>query len=426
MKDNKRRWLERGKSLLILLLSVSALYLMWQSPLIRNSGLMELFSDGRSGGDSGSTSVSLANAPIPARMAVGSEQGLYGVQYDQAAADALFDQAGPLLGEALSGAGEAAALSQSQWQARLTGRCVYFDFASQVPLTALCSWLTGETEHTNPDASARWVLLAAEEDGTISLCYGVEEGRFYRCATSLNADLHLAPIIESVTPNNAFFAFEDETMSEIVAPYTLFAGTEIQAVTYSSATPTILSDDAQAQTLLNALSFSSQNRAAVPEGVLYVDGDDTLRLSGSGRVVYDGSGQGKYTAGEGLNGAVDAAWALANAALGPLCGDARLHLLSAQEGEEGCYTVAFGYVLNGCSVYLYDQGWAAWFSIENGVIREFTLYLRTYTSVAQQTLLLPADKAAAALTALSDEPRELVIQYSDGGGSTVLPGWVGR
>lgn len=426
MKDKKRRWLERGKTLLIILLSISALFLIGRSPLVQSSGLTDVFSDSRGSGDGDSASVSLATAPIPIRMAVGSDQGLYGVQYDQAASDALFDQVGPLLGEALSTAGEPTAIRQNQWRDRLTGLCIYFDFASPVPLSALCSWLKGGTAYTAPDISARWVLLAEETDGTISLCYATEEGEFYRCATTLSASLHLAAIVESVTPNSAFFAFEDEELSEIAAPYTLFTSEEVKGMAYNSATPTILSDEAQAETLLTALSFSNQNRAAVPEGVLYVDGDDTLRLSGSGRVVYDGSGEGKYTAGEGLVGAVDAAWALVNATLGSICGDARLHLLSALEGEEGDYTVTFGYVLNGSAVYLYEQGWAARFCVQNGVIREFTLYLRTYTATNQQTLLLPADKAAAALTALSDEPKELVIQYSDNGGSTVLPGWVGR
>ena len=425
MKYKKRRLIEMGKSLLIVLLSVSALFLVGQSPLVQGSGLTEALGDRNPSSDSASMIATLAAAPVPTRMAVGSGQGLYGVQYDQEGTDELFDQAGPLLGDALATAGKPESISLSQWRTRLTGgRCIYFDFSSLVPLKALGSLLRDGTEGVTLTGSARWVLLAEEKEGTISLCY-VEEGAYYRCATTLDADLHLAPIVDAVNANGAFFAFEDDVLNDIVQPYTLFTNEEVPALVYNSVTPTILSDNAQAEVLLDALSFSSQNRAAVPEGVLYVDGEDTLRLSGSGRVVYHDADGERYPAGEGLAGAVDASWALASAALGTVCGDARLHMLSARQEGDG-YIVTFGYVLNGSAVYLYDQGWAASFRVEGGAIREFTLYLRTYTATSQRVLLLSADKAAAALTALTDQPKELVIRYEDSGGGTVSPGWAAR
>lgn len=425
MKHKKRRWLEWGKSLLIILLSVSAVFLIGRSPLVQSSGLAETIGGSRTDNDDSLGISTLAAAPIPIQMAVNTGQGLYGVQYDQGAADTLFDQVSPLLGDALATAGQPETISLSQWRGRLTGgRCIYFDFSAPVPLSALEAWLKGETENLSLADSARWILLAEEGDGTISLCYGEEDG-YYRCDTALDASLHLSPIVDGVTPNGAFFAFEDDVLGEIVQPYTLFADSEIRAVVYNSTTPTVLSDDAQAEALLDALSFGSQNRAVVPEGVLYVDGEDTLRLSGSGRVVYDDAGGERYPAGEGLAGAVEASWALASAALGSVCGDAELHMLSARE-EGGGYIVTFGYVLNGSTVHLYDGGWAASFLVKEGVIREFTLYLRTYTATSQQVLLLPADKAAAALTALTDQPKELVVRYDDDGGSTVSPGWAGR
>lgn len=428
MKADTRRWLERGKTLLILLLSISAVFLVSRSPLIQSSGLTDLIAGGK-GVTSGSVSApaSLTAAAIPTRMAVGSSLGLYGVQYDQDTVDQLFDQAGPLLGEALRTAEAPAALSQSQWRARLEGQCVFFDFSSPIPLSALCAWLNDGTENAVFTGPARWILLAAESDGTLSLCYADEAGSYSRCSTALNAELHLAPIVSSCTPNNAFFAFQDRELTDVTAPYTLFTSEEFQGVIYNSSTPSILSDSAQTELLLDALSFSGQNRAAVSEGALFVDGDDTLRLSYGGTVRYDSYSSGKYPVGEGLTAAVDASWALANASLTPYCGDARLQLLSAVPDEDGDgYTVTFGYVLNGSAVQLYDHGWAARFRIQDGAIQHFTLYLRTYTASSQQALLLPADKAAAALTALSDEPLELVIHYYDSGISTVSPGWIGR
>lgn len=430
--DPRRRWIEWGKNLLILLLSLSALALAYQSPLVQGSGLQELFRAPLADSASPLTVpsvLSVSSSPVQMAVGVGDSMELYGVQYNQETVDALFNTAGPLLGDALSEAGEPRSITERQWQALLSGQCIYFDFASPVPLTVLCAWLSGDGGSDVLADSARRIILAPGQDGAILLCYREDEdGGFFQCATTLNAELLLSPITESVTPNGAFFAFEDSSLPDVVDPYTLFADEGARAWIYTSATPLILSDSAQTARLMSALSFSDQNQAAASEGMLYVDGDDTLRLSGSGRVSYSASSPGKYPAGEGLNGAIKAAWALAEAALGAVDGDARLYLISAQSsGESGdAYTITFGYTLNGSLVYLYDQGWAAQFQVQGGCIHRFTLYLRTYSSTGQQALLLPADKACAALTVLSDQPLELAVLYQDNGGSQILPSWVGR
>ena len=426
MTRKTRLW-EGVKSLLIVLLSLSALYLLSRSPLVLNSGLTSLLGD--TGASSSAPSSGLTNLPtaaIPGRIAVGSEKGLYGVQYDQSAADELFDLTASLLGEALRLAQAPTAISERQWQARLSGECIYFDYTCPIPLSTLHAWLDGTEPSTVPPGSARFIMLAREKNGTLSLCYCPEEaGIFYTCPTTLEADLHLAPILGSVSPNGAFFAFENKSLPDIIAPYTLLTGGEQSAAVYTSVTPTLLSDGSQTDTLLAALSFSDQNRANVSEGVLYVDGEDTLRLSGDGHIAYASSDSGKYPADPGLSGAVEAAWPLAEKTLGALCGQARLYLISAQESEEGEYTVTFGYMLDGCVVRLYDQGWAARFRVSRGSIQEFSLWLRTYTASGQSQLLLPAEKAAAALTALTHTTKELVIQYEDVGG-TAQPGWKAR
>lgn len=426
MSRRSRRLVEGLKSLLILLLTASALYLLYLSPLVQSSGLSALFQDNLAPAPgTAEAPAALTAAAIPARMAVGSELGLCGIQYDQNAADELFDLSGPLLGEALSAARSPVNVPYAHWKERLGGTCVYFDFTSPVPLSTLCAWLKEGGENTQLTHSARHILLAREEDGSLSLCvYAQEQDVFIRYDTGLDADLHLAPILNSVTPNGAFFAFEDGTLPSAVADHTLFTDEEYLPAVYTCAAPQLLSENALTTQLLTALSFSGQNRAAVTEGVLYVDGEDTLRFYGGGHVEYISSGSGKYPAGGGLSGAVEAAWALAGQALTPLCGEARLYLMSALE-EDGGYTVTFGYMLGGCVVELAEQGWAARFHVKDGSIRDFSFNARTYTDSGQTKLLLPADKAAAALSALTADERELVIRYQDDG-QTALPGWAGR
>ena len=120
---------------------------------------------------------------------------------------------------------------------------------------------------------------------------------------------------------------------------------------------------------------------------------------------------------------IEAARQLAEGTMGTRCGQARLYLESVRETQDG-YRVRFGYRLNGSAVWLYEEGWAAEFLIREGCISEFTMHFRAYSDSGEKALLLPMNQAAVILPGLTDEARELVIQYRDRGGETVSPGWV--
>lgn len=423
MRD-RTRWIELGKDALIVLLSVLAVILIIFSPLVQGSGLPELLSPGiAEGADRTAPPQALSAAAIPLRMTAraGRSMGLYGVQYDQGAVDALFDTAGPLLGEALETAGEPAALREvsekggTSWRGLLNAAHVYFGYAEPVPLCALRAWLKPEGGGMELAGSARHILLATLPDGTLGLCYQEADGGFFLRETGLDARLHLPPILDPLTPNGACFAFEDGALPTVLDPYTLITGQELHADVYRAVNPVSLTDNSQIAQLLGALSFSDLNRASASDGSVYfVDGDDTVRLYASG-LVRCHAGAGRYPAGAGLSGAVKAAWDLAGGALTPMCGSARLYLLSAGE-DEGVYTVCFGYSLDGSTVRLPEQqGYCAQVVVREGSVIDLTLFLRSYAAGGQRELLLPADSAAAALTALSTGRRELSVQYEDAG-----------
>lgn len=63
------------------------------------------------------------------------------------------------------------------------------------------------------------------------------------------------------------------------------------------------------------------------------------------------------------------------------------------------------------------------FEVTEGVVTDFTIRLRSYSAAPQQALLLPAEKAAAALTALTQDSRELSVQYRDNGDGQAVPYW---
>lgn len=422
----KRRALEWFKSLLILLLSVSALYLLTMTPLVQDSGLLNWFRKDPST-EPGGLSVTLSAAARPSRMAVSDGKNRYGLQYDQSAVDGLFVRMGPLLGEALVSSGEPEEISELQWQWYLQGKGIYFDFAGEVPLTALSSWLQPEQECTLT-ASARRILLVDGYSESVLLCYqDAAEGRFYVCRTGLLWSLHMEPEVSGTADNGARFAFEDSDWADLLQPYTLITE-ELSLQTYSASVP-LMSKDSRSD-LLEALDYTGRNHAPVSGGELYLDGNDRLHVMTNGLVSYDAVQSGKYAVAteDGtvtVAEAIEAARRLAERTVGAQCGDAELYLVSTEETEQG-YRIRFGYRLDGSTVWLYDEGWAAEFYVSGGFITKFTLQFRCYMNTGNEAMVLPIERAAVILPGLNRENGELLLQYRDQGESVVEPVWVAK
>ncbi len=419
MRD-KRRWIEWGKDVLIVLLTLSAVYLLTMTPLVRDSGVLDLLSPRESPG-AGPSEESGEMVMLPARLAVTGEGGRYGVQYDEGRLEELFPPLGALLGDALASAGTPQSITEGEWRRYLGGTGVYFDFQGEVPLAALKRWLQGP-EAGSPSGSARRVLLCAGAEDQVLLCWQeAGSGQFFCCSTALTQSLHLDPAAEGPTSNGAYFAFEDQALTRLLDPYTLITEGEQGREGYDASVP--LTSGAGAAAVLEALDYSAQNHAPVSGGEVYLDGGDRLVVSANGTVTYRAAQPEKYPVGRDIADQVDGVRTLAERTLGALCGEAQLYLMSARE-EGGTLRVRFGYLLDGCAVRLGGEGWAAEFWVEDGYVTRFTLRFRCYTANGERALLLPIDKAAAMLPDLTDERRELVIQYRDGGGAAVSPDWV--
>ena len=61
--------------------------------------------------------------------------------------------------------------------------------------------------------------------------------------------------------------------------------------------------------------------------------------------------------------------------------------------------------------------------MQSGYIVDFVLRVRGYAADGESVLLLPIDRAAVLLPDLTEEKRELVLRYRDGGGQTAVPHW---
>lgn len=210
---------------------------------------------------------------------------------------------------------------------------------------------------------------------------------------------------------------------ESIEPYTLLTVTP-EPLVYASENP-LLEEPTRIAELLSTLSFQSQYALNPTTGGQLVEQNDTLRLSPEGVVTFHTIGDSGYRftiPEQGTQAAVRYVQSLAQAAAGAWCGDARLCL--AQVREDGnAVEIVFQYSIDGAPVILTEGEQAARFLISDGVITDFSLYLRTYSKTEESTLVLPVVQAAAALEAMTVAEKELTLIYRDTGGEQISAGW---
>lgn len=427
--SKKRRVIETLKNLLILVLACSALWLAQESRLFRMSGMLE---PPRQSQQSGSQHSSYSAAIAPLHMAVMSQSGCCGVQYDSGELAAVFDRMAPVLNEALSGAGEPRSITREEWEAFLiSAPGVYFDFQGAVPMQVMSGWLSGQ-ENPALTARVRHLLLAADEQGRVVLAYRDEDsGAYFACLAQLVSLNHLQSAVAQVGPNGAVFACQAADYAQMLAPYTIITAQTPMPREYTVSNPIPAGEEQRLDELLEALSFPLGITTVyeTPEGRRARSGNDTLSISNDGLVTYYSTPQEQrypVAAAEGTSPvftAVDQAARLVRGVLDLWRGDAWVCLERAEpQGEDG-WRIEFRYTLNDTPVQVGQRGYAATVLVEQGYITEFELQLRTYTGLEQTSLLLPQRQAAAAMVELGKAGSQLQLSYQDNG-DTVKAGWI--
>lgn len=416
---------ERIKTLLIVLLSCSAVYLTVQTQMpIALSGLLPT---GSTESGSQTTQESRTQAAQPLRMAVtlrgGAESLRCGVQYNQEAQEALFQQVYSLLVEAMSSATAPESVTEGAWQEALnTAPGVYFDWQEQLPFPALMGWLSVENEQlTGP---VRRLVLTAQE-GQAVIYYCGQEGAYYRAVCGMVDVSRLSEAVAGIKENGAQFAFEQEEYSAL-APYTLLLGENITPKVYQAANP--LEQESVQEQVRKQLDFSADSSVSyvTSDEQVIRNGNDTLRLAADGTATFtaaDDGGSRYPVAASGVYWAVERCRQLTVDALGDLCGQAQVYLMSVEEIGAESWQIEFGYLLDGVPVRLREEGYAARFQVSGGRVSSFTLCFRSYTDSGTTSVVLPQRQAMAAMEAKGHQGEELQLVYLDAGAQQVSASW---
>ena len=421
-----RKSVEAIKSILIAVLLIVAVLLVMTTPIYKElTGEMPAQTWYRL------TTVQISDvgvlpqeaAATPSVIAIGTGHARYGVRYDDASVNRVYNELSPLLGDALCTADAPRVVPEEEWLTALTGANIYLFYPGRVPQSVLTSWLCGEDEpRTSLSGSVRQLLLCPDSDGSLLLCYRDEtSGQYCFCQTSTELTGQLEARCSNYLSNEAAFACETDSP---LAPSTLLLPDALSAPMLS--VDAVSFTDSSLTALLTAMEFNPRTNATYSSdaGQVVLDGTSTLRIGGDGNVSYESGSESRLLIREGNQAqAIEVARQLAQQTVGAQCGDASLYLMDAAYDEEGVYVIRFGYCLDGMPILPEGADCAALFRVADGQVASCVLHYRTYARTDTLVLLLPEKQAAAALHAMGQDGSLLTAGYA-GPGSTLSPAWL--
>lgn len=419
----KRRVIELVKDLLIILLTCSAIFLAWQTPMATHlRGWV-----GPAAPVVEDPTFPNEEALTPYALRVNNSLGSYGVSYDEASLSRVFQRFSSLIGEAFSTASTPGTLVQRSWRALLEAPGLYCVFQGKVPLSVLSAWLgTGETLTGQAEA-----LVLAREGNRVTLAWR-DGNDCYRAPTQLSYDAGFSQLLEDFNPNGAAFAYAlaaTDDAYKALDPYVLLTVNTPQPLVYAAASPDLVGDRAALSRLLSALGFLSgvDSVYETPDGLTVTESGDRLQVTTAGQVTYRAGEESRYPISSNQEPtaaqAAQAAWELLCRIAEPF-ENSPDYVLTGIEETEGGWAVTFGARLDGIPVSIGEKGYSARVVTEGRKISEFTFTLRAYTPADNVTLIPSGRLAAAALRSITGTDGKLTLRYSDNLSATLTAGWM--
>lgn len=415
MKKLLYRLKEPAKTLLILLLALSALYLAWQTGLF--SGLLpQPVTEGSGTGTGSESTLSYTSAAWPFAAAITGDNGLrFGVKYDDVTLEQLYAQLSVPLGETLGSAEAPVRISEKNWRRALAGGGAYLDYGNPQSLQVLALWLGTEAEVLEAYSARRLLLSPGEGELTLLLFQG-ENGQFYRCDTMATwASVQSA--IAAFLPNGALFALELEELADC-EPYSLILE-QLPPMKQLQSYPGAQESCAEQAARLFSVPLNSGSGYLETDGTqVYLGDHGSLRLSREGTVIYRYEEEAPLCGTEALQ--IEQSRRLLEQLHDAFRREERL-LYVGSRVQDTVTTVYFDYQAGGLPVYL-ESGHAAWCQFRDGVLQEVGIYPRSYGAGAELPGLLPELQAAAAAGSIRKDS-EAYLVYPDLGSESLSPVW---
>ena len=422
-----KRAVKLGKTALIVLLTASALLLGMRTRLFDDIfktipffGNVAVFVRGSGAADSAPSGTILKEAAQPLTIVITNEDGeRYGVRYDTALRNAVYDRTSSILGEALGSATASREISEDEWRAALSGPGVYFEYISPVTLSILDGWLIrARIPSTAGDASLRRVFVAFGEDRSSVYYQNNDNGLFFAADTASSAGK--AQELEIYSPNGALFAFETGIPTAENAPYTIIMQESLHSEI--RVLPQHTTDELVTMTL-DALGHGNETytpRFDSEGALVHVGIQFNITTSAFGHVAYRRTDMAQPDSTAHIlsdSQAIEMARLVVGDTINSVGSSAEVFFEKLEYGISGARTVFFGYYIAGGRIHLQDDRYAAWITIVDGTITELELVYRSFAFTGEQTRLLPERQA------LASAGGEFILSYTDTGVERLQPSW---
>jgi len=417
---NKQRLIEWGKTLLIILLALSAVQLS------RMVGLLDFAREQVQinpvgGSESPAVSARAEQAASPLVIMISpTENAHHGIKYSGESIAEVRSWLSASLGEALGSSGEPGEVSAKRWENALHGEGVFFDYLYEQSVSSMARWLGVEISTDVSLHTARRFCLSVEQDAVALYYVRALDGKAYRCDTALDGD-RLSERLSLYAPNGALFAFEAGDEYENIDPYYCIMDS-LEEVSAISGTNPLLSIDSSVileDFGMNPLVASHYYEA---DGTaVFVEDEQNLRITGDGRVIYSRMrGDDGIDLTVGTSAVISEAYAHAMSMPGAEAYTLQMSEISYEQ-EKDEYTVRFDYVVDGVVVCFGGRSSAMEFVIDgSGFLVRADIMCRSYTAQGK-SMPLPEAQALAVIGSLGGG--EPMLCYADNGDSVDLT-WV--
>lgn len=403
---DRAKHIDRAKSLAILLLSLSAVLLLLRITFHGEQNAVR---------ESGTRSpVSYGSPATPVFLLLTGEDGShYAYKYDNDSKQRLSAQFSAYLGEALGSVEKLTELSTEEFRTALSGVGVFFDYLYPQPLEIIAAGLGTEITGAMAGKNARRLFLGGAEDKLLLFFIDSDTGRIYSSSLSLTFS-SLRERVAQFPLGNANFAFELYEEYATLDPYFIFSHEPAQLRAVSAANP--LRDMDLSSSILHQFGMNPATASHYPEvdgSSVYVDGERSLRIGVSGRIVFSAQENAFSVSDKEQSPRIDELISFCNGivqnTLALQSGEGSL-LFSGLEHKGSATSVNFLYYLNGVPVMLPGDEYAASFQIVDGSLVRAELYFRGYTLSDNSLSAIPEKQATALARAEGGEP---LLVYRD-------------
>lgn len=406
MSARAKKWIERIKSALIvlLMLSMTVLFLLtWSTDTASLpegvqrvvGGVQRFFGNGAEQAPvvEGSRAETYGDAVVLTSAAINSGGRTRAMFAPDASLDEFASSLRPLLADCLASADSPVEIGISDCVAAAKADGVFASYSGTLKCSLLARTIGVEC-HSAGDSSADRVFLAAA-DGKVELyaISGVGCRRFATAVDSARLDALLSTERGGAADWSYDLGFADSALA-------VYPSGDLRIATASSSPATV--SDGTFSSMLEAFSMNpaTNYRYTSAGGTQYVVEDSQLiAISVDGHIRYalQGGTTGGYRprAVRSEDAAVEHCRTLLGTVASGATGDARLSLRSVEYDSDGRMTVRFGYTLGALSVYIDGARDAAVFTFEDGTLTSAHITLRRYAYDGETALMMPPASAAA-------------------------------